>query len=422
MTAFEDIEKERDTLKIDIDNLNKRQVEYNQNQKYHDQEMVEKAGKIREQGIALAELEKLLQSKADEIGNILTTLNSKQSELVTAMQNLEIVQAQNVQQAEENQSLIQMLNKEESHSQLLLANEQIHSMKYENENLQQQNRTFEKKTDQLTLEYNAIKLKLSENEMKISDDTETILVLNSSKSDLEEIISKLKCDKQDLESKLNALSEELLSLKTTFDSEKQNIEHKLRNSDSQLVEAQSEHQSLISINNDIQQKYADQTELYESLKIKFNNLEGDNARSMKDIENVQIQLNNSEANLNECKFDLSERAAVIQKLTDECKNFEKTNNALQYQLDANVTELEEKAKSIKLLEEINTNTDLELSNMRSQIEKLAVSSMSLEDRRNSMNESNNTKVFELQNTIAEKESEISHLKLEVQELGMASKF
>jgi chromosome segregation protein len=421
LTAFEDIEKERDTLKIDIDNLNKIQIEYNLNQKYHDQEMVEKATKIKEQGIGLAEMEKLLQSKAEEIGNILMTLNSKQSELVTTIQNLEMVQTQNLQQGEENQRLSQMLNKDESHSQFLLANEQIQSLKCENENLQQQNRTFEKKADQLTLEYNAIELKLSENENKLSEDTETILILNSSKSDLEEIISQLKCDKQNLETKLNALSEELLSLKAAFDSEKQSIEHKLHYSVSQLAEAQSEHQSLTSINNDIQQKYADQTEFYESLKNKFNNLDGEYARSTNELENVHIQLKNSEAKLVECKVDLNESAAVIKNLTDQCQNFQNTNNALQSQLDANSTELEEKAKSIKLLEEQNTNSDLELSNVRSQIDELTLSSMSLEDSRNFMNESNTTKVFELQNTIAEKESEISHLKVEVQELEDESK-
>merc|ERR1712150_13556 len=97
LEAFGDVEKERDILKKDIEHLHETQSEYNLNQKYNDQEMVEKAEKIKEQAISLAEMEKLLQGKASEIGNMLTALDSKQVELNTATDHLNVLRSENIQ-------------------------------------------------------------------------------------------------------------------------------------------------------------------------------------------------------------------------------------------------------------------------------------------------------------------------------------
>ena len=87
--TLKDIELERNKLKSDIESLNKIQTEHNLNLKYHDQEMVEKAEKIREQGIARAELEKLLQVKADEIGNLLSNLQTNKDDMKAVKDELE---------------------------------------------------------------------------------------------------------------------------------------------------------------------------------------------------------------------------------------------------------------------------------------------------------------------------------------------
>merc|ERR1712203_483170 len=94
LDTFKDIEDERDRLKTEIDQLNVNQAEYNLNQKYHDQDMVEKAEKIKEQKIAIEEMEKLLQSKSDEIGNILMDLDSKQTELNKTSEELESIKTE----------------------------------------------------------------------------------------------------------------------------------------------------------------------------------------------------------------------------------------------------------------------------------------------------------------------------------------
>ena len=105
MDTFKDIEDERDRLKIEIDQLNVKDAEYNLNQKYHDQDMVEKAEKIKEQKIAIEEMEKLLQAKSEEIGNILMELDSKQTELSKNSEELERIRTEKEAKEEENCSL-----------------------------------------------------------------------------------------------------------------------------------------------------------------------------------------------------------------------------------------------------------------------------------------------------------------------------
>ena len=115
-------------MKIEIEQLNVRDAEYNLNQKYHDQDMVEKAEKIKEQKIAIEEMEKLLQAKADEIGNILMDLDSKQTELSKNSEELERTKTEKEAKEEENRRLNEMLNESEIHAQLLEANKSIENL------------------------------------------------------------------------------------------------------------------------------------------------------------------------------------------------------------------------------------------------------------------------------------------------------
>ena len=243
----------------------------------------------------------------------------------------------------------------------------------------------------------------------MSEDTEAILSLNALKSELQEKIEQLECDNNGLEDKLNKLSAESVALTTAFNDEKENLESKLSTSAAEMLSVQSEFQSLLSIKNEIKEQYDVQVKQVEDLKNRFDSSEGGQARLLKDLENIQIQLNNSELKLCENIKELNDREAVITKLKDECGELEASNTAVQRQLEARSIEVMEKDKSMKLLEENIAKSDLELATLKSQIEDLTSHGVNLADSQNAVNESNGAKIYELKNTITQKESEISRL-------------
>merc|ERR1712141_353597 len=119
---------------------------------------------------------------------------------------------------------------------------------------------------------------------------------------------------------------------------------------------------------------------------------------------------------NESRQNFDEAEAVISKLREDCKSLEAANIALQSKLDANYAELLEKNKSTLLLEEANAQCEINLSSMKTKVEKLTLDSANFEDSNSSIIESYGAKILELENVIVQKESEISSLKIEICEL------
>ena len=407
--ALKDIELERNKLKSDIEDLNKIQTEHNLNLKYHDQEMVGKAEKIREQGIARAELEKLLQVKADEIGNLLTNLQTNKDDMKVVKDELEELRGQNIQITEENERLNAILNQTESHSQLILARERVKEIECNNNDLKQEKEVLNDKLSEALIEKDELKTVLLENEHKITEGIEAVSALNSIKLDLERQIDNLKCDKQSLEEQILGISEEVKTLKTMFKSEKDTLESKISEGAQQLLDAEA-------TKKEIEQKYEDQTVLLCDIRAKLDDLQDQNVRYIKDLDNMQIQLNDSESKLHESRQNFDEAEAVISKLREDCKSLEATNIALQSKLDANYAELLEKNKSTLLLEEANAQCEINLSSMKTKVEKLTLDSANFEDSNSSIIESYGAKILELENVIVQKESEISSLKIEICEL------
>jgi len=204
--------------------------------------------------------------------------------------------------------------------------------------------------------------------------------------------------------------------KIEFDREKETFEEKLETCDSELCNLQSEYQSMLSIKSELQQEFDEQTHLYEDLKNKFSGLESEHGRRLKDIENIQIQLDNSESKLKDNISDINESDSVIRKLKDDCETLEKVNEELKSKLDANSLELSEKAKSVIQLEETNAKCNLEISKLKNQIADLDSNRLNVEGSQASLNESHGAKINELENIIAEKDVEISRLKKDINEL------
>merc|ERR1712062_836864 len=127
---------------------------------------------------------------------------------------------------------------------------------------------------------------------------------------------------------------------------------------------------MLSIKNEIQQKFDEQTILFDDLKDKYSGLESEHARRMKDIENIQIQLNNSESGLKENLSRVNESDTVINQLKDNCETLEEANEALKSKVETISAELSEKVSSICSLEEKNSKCDIEISNLKEQIADL----------------------------------------------------
>ena len=226
-----------------------------------------------------------------------------------------------------------MLNESEIHTQLLEANKSIENLTIENLKLKEHNEKLENDNDLMKTGNTEMQTKLDENENKIREDSETIDNLTTSKVELEENIKTLNSDKSELENRLEILNTEMLSNKNEFESEKEALQEKLNNCDTELCNLKSDHQSLLAIKDDIQEKFDEQTSSFDDLKNKFSGLELEHARSLKDIENIQIQLNNSESGLKDNLSKANESETVIKELRDNCEALEKANNDLQSKLE-----------------------------------------------------------------------------------------
>ena len=133
-------------------------------------------------------------------------------------------------------------------------------------------------------------------------------------------------------------------------------------------------------------KFDGQTISLDDLKDRYSGLESEHARRMKDIENIQVQLNNSESGLKENLSRVNESDTVINQLKDNCETLEGANKALKSKLETVSAELSEKVSSISFLEEKNSNCDIEISNLKDQIADLGANRDSLEDSHVALNE------------------------------------
>ena len=383
MEAFCDVEKERDSAKHELEKLNQIQSQHNLTQKLHDKEMVEKAGQLREQKIAIAELEKMLQMKTNDIGDSLTTLDSKQTELAHAINQMEMLKQENVQYKAHNEELTRMLNENSSHAQLLEQMKQNERLMWENEQVKQEANTAVEQIGILSMENKNIQTKSEHDQRKLQELEETLNITKCGEQKSAQRIESLKEEYETMEKGYNESKQALSLLEHSHSNETMGLEMKIEADKKQINLLECEKQSLMLNKDDIKQKYQEQSRRLDEMKEKFDAFESENVKLVKNLENVHLQLNSAEQNVKELMAETSTAQTVIENLKVNTDNLQQENETLQNNLDAKTAESEEKSKSVELLEEKNCKLECKLVEIKSEMKKQHESIMRQEAKEDS---------------------------------------
>ena len=351
--VLQNIQSEKDTLKSQLEDLKVVHEKFATSGAIHDREMVEKSRLIKEQQIAINELEKSVQEKTEEIGDSLTLLDTKEKLLTEANEKVDQLAVDVASKTEEVSRLSSILNDSEVHAQAEQLRRQVEELNVKLELLSTERDDLVERLENATSE-----LKEAEEQLKAM--AEEKQGIEEEKGALESQLTKSEEDRKSTEKKTQELEAQIKDI----------LEQNNRSNDDKNAEIQGLKADMASL----KEESGERSETIDRLQDTLNDRNEELSQSQDQIRSTQNELETATTELQTLRGELDQKSELVQQLQTEALDLKAQRQDVEEELLTRTQEVNEASSNVEKLEKEALERESKIVELSAQVHELKVAS------------------------------------------------